>query len=310
MRNKYASLTNHYRTGDIEKQLRKHKDFNECKYIVYEKLDGSNVSVEIHKDKFVFNSRNQSLGNDITKIGFNGLGVAMEEHLPMLEWFQQQLESDDDVIILYGEYFGGNIQRRVDYGARKRVLFFDAFQDGKYATQRSFLAIMEMAPRGLMSVAPIVDIVDSIDDALAIDPHVRSLEANPENEGSCYREGNVIKPFNISPHIGEGVFYIKYKNSDFEERTRHVDPEKLYKIRQRAIRTTVFKEYLNENRVLSFLSKGYENTEKNYGTIIQGVLKDAFKDYNEEKPEGYVELEAKEIKKLGANVVEILRGLK
>jgi Rnl2 family RNA ligase len=307
MRKKYTSLTNHYRVGDIEKALERNEKFRNCKYIVYEKLDGSNVSVEIHKHKTVFNSRNQSLGNNIDEIGFNGLGDAMKKHQPLFEYLRDTLD-EDDVVILYGEYFGGNIQRRVDYGPEKRVLFFDMAVNGSYATQEEFLDTLSLGPTLLTCVAPIVGVFDSIEDAMAVDPAVRSEEANPKNEGKCMREGNVIKPFDVDPEYAQDkVFYIKYKNTDFEERTHHVDLDKLKKLKENAMKVELFKTYINKNRVLSFLSKGYDNTEKNYTTIIKGVLEDALKDYNEEKLDGYVELDYKDIKRLGSAIVKILR---
>lgn len=279
---KYPSLINHFEKSAIELSIAHNPWVKKDSYVVYEKLHGSNTQIIITRDKAEYCSRIKNHGSvieDIDYFGFNKIG---HEYDALIDAFRAELLNENTEVVsvtLYGEFFGGGIQKGINYGTKKRLSFFDIAVNGKLLSQRLFLGYMRMLGFEHL-ISPILAELVSFEVALAVS-NCLSSELSPTGDTM---EGTVIKPMNIPYLRNDRPFYIKNKNEKFKERKKNrtrvkdVDPivEEV---------TNLFLEYINENRLMNVCSKhGFPKTSKDIGVYIRLLLEDAAEDFYREHP--------------------------
>jgi len=269
---KYPSFENHYNQKNIRTFRDLHNDvLNEIPFVVQEKIHGTNIQLIFSPhEKMKIASRNQ-----LTDEGFFNIGEVLSKIANELDIFQNYCYAHGATLHLYGELFGDGIQKGVEYGREKRLLFFDMRINDKIQTQdfmRNFFIV-----GGLDHLLiPVLDIVTGLDTALGFDTNINTTLFYHDKTNIC--EGIVIKPLDrlIYNQYGE-LLYIKKKNESFKEKQRQKNPRVDVEYTPEVNRwNEVFLSYLNDERLQTVISKyGPLKTVKDIGKYIGYMLIDA-----------------------------------
>jgi Rnl2 family RNA ligase len=298
---KYSSIENHYQNKHINFFLDLYPELENCGYVIEEKYDGANISVCIG-DEVRWAKRSCVIADDCN---FMGLQDIKSDYNPFIN--QLMIEYPIvDTIQAYGEIFGPKIQKRINYGDQKRILFYDMAVNGDLIPPVEFHSTLEKMGFAHLRVR-VFTFVWTLKEALAFDPHIK-------NEYGSLIEGVVIKPYYKvyrSP-VGER-FVIKKKNPEFGEKEQKVKKDKPQKVyREEVVKLEEeFSSLVNKNRVLSVFSKEGEIEKANdIGKYIKLVLEDAKEDLLKEfsLPEDLTREEEKYIfSSQGKKIVPILK---
>jgi Rnl2 family RNA ligase len=182
-------------------------------------------------------------------------------------------------INLYGELCGPGIQRRVDYGSERQILFFDVAINGGLLPAGLFSQFMNLHGYSEFAV-PVLDIVQGLQAALDYDVDRCSCIQNIEGNTM---EGVVIKPRDkvYKLHCGS-TFLLKKKNEKFAEREKKVKVPRVQKEHREEVvqMHEAFLGLINDNRLKSVFSKEGEIEEpRQIGKYIKLVMEDAKKDF-------------------------------
>ena len=121
---KWPSIENSYRDKYITMMVNYHPQLLDERYVVTEKVDGSNLQWVFCPDGTVLaGSRNNYL--DMNQ-SFQGASISSlwNDHEYVLTEILNMATSDGVTIRLYGELYGEGIQKRVDYGKGKKLIYF------------------------------------------------------------------------------------------------------------------------------------------------------------------------------------------
>ena len=122
-----------------------------------------------------------------------------------------------------------------------------------------------------MSILPASYAEIEVKEALELD--VESLKTNYAKDAMA--EGIVIKPVH-GTEFNERVSYIKKKAEKFLETAK----EKIHKPKKHSPEAEKFLNYINENRVISYISKYGEMQDMSQMSVyIKGILADAIEEY-------------------------------
>jgi Rnl2 family RNA ligase len=302
---KYSEIDNSYQTKEMNYWLEKFPQLADETYVIEEKVDGSNISF-IFEPNGSFHLAKRSSLIEPDENFYNIQSVALKEYNDIISVVQSFARSTGSSVNLYGELYGKGIQNRINYGDGKYITFFDATIDGKI--------LRRIEIEDLVSSLNIEDVlmphfglVKGLYNALEFDVEKRPSLIYPE--GGDFIEGVVIKPYHSLDYIENERFYFKKKAEAFKERSakKHKEPKsvdsKLVELQ------STFREYINENRVLSAFSKcGEINKAEDIGKYIKIVLEDAKKDFVEDYDVS--DLDKKELRfiyNVSKDVVEILK---
>jgi len=304
---KYPSIENSYREKEINTWLGYHPELVNEHFILQEKIHGSNIQFIFRpRLPMAYASRNRVLGDE----NFHGLHEVMEredfkEFISKVQTIVDNNEYILDTLRFYGELFGANIQKGVDYGRERQILFFDIKMDNTWLNQNLFYKFM--FDNGLLDFkVPNFGVVPGLGNALAYDTVKDSLILGKENN---IIEGVVIKPyFNVYESPEGSLFYLKKKNEQFKENSRK--PKEFQDINPDVVQMSVaFREYITENRLQNVFSKYGEIEKPNQiGDYIRYILEDAKEDFL--KDYDLSEFEAKEQKAIfnvGSLIVSMLK---
>lgn len=273
---KYPSLTNHYNVNPA------YIDDLGMDVIVTEKLDGSNISICAEPDgTFRFASRNQFVANNWHQL---------DEIIPPYITAEILLgcKAAGAAINLFGEVFGDKVIKRLQYG-KTRVRFYDLFIDGKPVPSYWKSILFEKSEFNNWFVTTHKT---TLRKALEID-----VEGYKSEFSEQFAEGIIIRP-EQGIQFNSRVFGIKKKRQAFLEKAAKtkkftsVDAEPL---------VVEFRTYLNENRVISVLSKHESVDVKMTGDLIKEVIEDAMTDFLLDHP--LTEDEQKAVYKSSGNIV-------
>ena len=271
---KYPSIENSYQEKFINKVLCDIPALEICRYILQEKIHGSNFQVCISKDGSIRYGKRSSFLEETTS--FYGYQEVVHNMISVFEKIRNNTVLPyNNSITLYGELFGSNIQKGVNYGKEKRILFYDVSVDEQL--QPPILLQHLFSNTGLEEcLVPTIDIVRGLKNAVEynveFDSKILGIKDN-----IC--EGVVIKPYNNVWFWGKNLFYLKKKNDRFMEK------QKQKKNKQEFSNTVMglnrqFIGYCNENRINSVFSKeGPIQDVKDIGKYIKLVQEDAKEDF-------------------------------
>ena len=287
---KYPSLINHYKTDEIV-----FSDDTEC--VVQEKLDGANIQFVFEPNKpFRTASRNQLCSDD-----FFGVNQVVErDFVDVFNNIQFFVDSNNCFLNLYGELIGPKIQKRINYGPQKEIVFFDVFDGFDFMSFETFNVFADMF--GIdMHNRPVVLAICDYEKAKNIDNVFQSRFYQTDKENIA--EGVVIKPYSqiVKNEFGN-ICMVKSKNDKFTEVARQKHNKQIWSDTVKQYNES-FKDYINENRMLSYFSKaGPIESEQQIGQYIKEILADARMDFYNDKSEDELvqmnELDQKEIKKI------------
>jgi Rnl2 family RNA ligase len=280
---KYPSLVNHYRADDIHYWLSINPELAQATYAIQEKIHGANISFYISPDEtpVMACSRNRVLSPDEN---FYGLPTVRQLYVAEFMRMKEYAKKYKQVIRVYGEFFGGDIQQGVDYGRDKRILFFDAKIDGTWLTVEEFDAFFEDDLVLPYLTVPKLAIVRTLAEALHFPTEVNSV-LNFVYEGENIMEGVVIKPYKLVQVSKEGSkFAIKKKNDAFKEKVHREKPppdidQSLLDLQEE------FNTYLTDMRLQCIFSKfGMIWRPSQIGEYIKYMIDDAMEDFFADNP--------------------------
>lgn len=263
-----------------------HED--EALYVATEKLDGANFQIVVDKDgELSYFRRTGELSLDEKFYDFQS-AVKDKEIVGLIEKVKEHFIFDEyDKVHLFGELYGGGINRRIPYleKGEVKIKFFDIFLTGENAYKRifSFNELINLFDRfGYLNLLVPVIKIGTWEEVWGID--VESLKSVVSYKEDAISEGVVIKPLTkvILDYYGSPV-YVKKKSKAFEEISsikKEREPKEVHPLEE------MFGTYINENRVLSYFSK--EGRIKYYdqiGLYIKPILDDAWEDFVEDYPE-------------------------
>lgn len=271
----------------------------DTQWVVTEKIDGTNIGLNIFKDSFIFNSRNNIRG---PLDSFYNLYMNVHLVQDVITKLQKEFFSKDSLIervIVYGEYFGKKIMNRIDYKIDYDFRFFSlqivSYEDCKIILSfRQFEKIFNKLNLQKF-IVPRLGYFSTFERAIQY-PNDEPSTFNP----NVKMEGIVIQPYNRSiSYKGKYTFLFKNKNAEFEERTGRtskipmsIPVEDLKKIRTLK---EIFRTYCTESRMYSVISKLYKpSSEKDFKDFIKPYLEDAYQEFMEDNKQ--VELTDKERK--------------
>jgi len=271
----------------MEKDLRRFQDmyFNEIKegvrWHVGEKIHGANTSFLLLPND---NPRYFSRKNDITNDMFYGAGEIYESTRERLKWAQEYADNYNKTVRIYGELFGAGIQKGVDYGHDKRILFYDAVINDVTLTLLSFDMFMkEMDVADLR--APTFGIFDTFEEAFNFDiERVTALHDNGDPDN--WIEGIVIKPYDkVLEDENGSLFYIKKKNEKFKEKQSVKKAKTVTNYTEEVNKWhETFLGYIHEERLESVFSKeGRFEDIKEMGKYMKAVYEDTIETFYAEE---------------------------
>ncbi len=274
---KYHSIENSYQQKNIDNWLRRYPQLAMEQYILMEKIHGANISFYFEKDKFEVARRTAII--EPNEKFYNIWGV-IPEYRKYISIFKRIIDSGSyDNIRVYGELFGGGVQKGVDYGPKQRILFYDVEINGILMSPKWFIEWMTLSKMGEV-IVPIIKIVDSLEEAVNF--NIETMNSMVLGIDDNIIEGTVIKPFNTTFTLPMGgTFMLKNKTKAFEEKKSikktpkitEIDPE-VQKLKD------IFNSYITSNRLQGIFSKYGEITSSNQlGEYIKYMINDAREDF-------------------------------
>ena len=289
---KFPEIDNHYQSKTVDQFLSEFPELKDTLFILKEKLHGTNIQLIFEPNKpMEVGSRNR-----VIPIGesFFGIRDFLYNDIHMQELMlhmQKYSDKSDSLVNLYGEFIGPGINKGVDYGDKKHLLFFNMRLDKHMLSDKGMECFF--GDRGLLYLlCPTVDMVTGLRKAIEYDVVLKSC-IYPIAEGDNIMEGVVIKPY-YEYYINSGghTVYLKKKNEKFIEKMKRKKRVKSQKdpISQELLDLhDEFRSYLTPMRIQGIFSKYGEMKEnKQLGEYIKYMLKDAKKDFLKDNS-GYME---------------------
>jgi len=290
---KYSSIENNYRDKFIKKF-----DLSNMLFVATEKIHGANFQIVFDYDEDItYCSRNRILAadekfydyqNTVKKYNFEKVVVFAKEN--------------DCVVRLYGELFGKGVNKGVDYGDEKQILFFDMSIDGIIVSYDDFHA--NMTAFGLPTTPFVMK--GSLDETRAFD--VETFNSKVLNIDDNVAEGIVIRPVK-EIFYGHTRFILKKKSEKFKENKK---PKKAEKIVDPVVDKwhPIVLSYVTEMRLSSLFSKMGEienpkDIEKYMKEYVKDVKEDFLKDHDY-LVESVTKKQDKQIFNISKHVVKML----
>lgn len=274
--NKFTKLTNTYDNRIIN---RIRQDFPEAVWVITEKLDGANFSFYYNGEDFRVASRNQFVDGTF----FNCQQVINRYEDSIKDFYAQALQDGNlfsgDVLTITGELIGDNINSRVKYrypeGMNRDFYAFDTEINGESLGYMFTFDNINCVP-----CAPLIDIC-TFEEALS-HPNTFKSHLSPGNLEINYSEGLSISPVTPLYFTSGSQVWLKSKSSEFKEKgvKQRKEPWKLSEFDNNRLHDIL--EFVNENRVISAISKFGEVTSKDFGTLLKVTLEDVFEDFRDE----------------------------
>lgn len=213
---RYIKLRNHYDAKHLAWWLTHNQGLRDAKYVATEKLHGANFSVWVASDGTIrYAKRSGFISDDASFFDWKSAFAEHAFNTWLTTTCKERAANIPGGLVLYGELFGGNIQKEVDYGEVKHIRFFDVFEPVRnvYWAPKD---VYEFIPEELR--VPHVGFYDGLEAALAQNDTFLTL-LNPVAGNIC--EGIVIRPWNAAYATEAGEqFIIKKKNAKFSETSK------------------------------------------------------------------------------------------
>lgn len=256
---KYNSINNSFNIKTLEDLRTRNISFflKDVEFEITEKIDGANFSILIENGETVLAKRTSILKETEKFYDFQNT-FSQDLYIPIFECLNK-LSKEFGKVQLYGEYFGGKINKRVFYGEGKRFLWFTLkINDEMVETKRANELLKDIMSFKVPVIGTeVLKTSETIEDFLSridIDFRSKVTPALYKEDNLC--EGVVIVPTDFVPMFGDNFFAIKKKNAKFIDReqkkrikTEIVLPDEV----QDAL--DVICSFVNENRTNDLMSK-------------------------------------------------------
>lgn len=285
---KFSSLDNTYRQNLIDKVQYEGKDGG--LWIATEKLHGGNFSFWCDGTEVKVASRTQFVDGT-----FYNCQAVINKYSPyILGLFHGACQGH--ILTVYGELFGGNIQKEVEYGD-KDFKAFDVEWDGMPLHKGE--AIEDCEAHGL-PFAPIIH-VGTLAECLALENTFKSTLTPEDYADDNVAEGLVIEPVIPSWFNNGSRVYFKNKTASFSEKKAKPNNQVFDLSEDESALLNEIIAYNTEQRVSNVISKIGVVTNKDFGRILglttQDILEEFTKD-TERDPKKEAETNWKQFLKL------------
>ena len=286
---KFSSLDNTYPQNLIDKLQYEGKDAG--LWIATEKLHGANFSFWCDGKEVKVASRTQFVDGTF----YNCQAVINKYSDKVLSLFHS-IPNNPSQIVIYGELFGGNVQKEVEYG-EKDFRAFDMTIDGKVIhklTQRSW------CEGSGISNAPFIS-SGSLAKCLALENTFKSTLTPEDYTDDNVAEGLVIEPVIPTWFNNGSRVYFKNKTASFSEKKAKPKNQVFDLSEDESALLNEIIAYNTEQRVSNVISKIGVVTNKDFGRILglttQDILEEFTKD-TERDPKKEAETNWKQFLKL------------
>lgn len=266
---KFSSLENSYRQNLIDKTIYEGKDGG--LWIATEKLHGANFSFWCDGTEVKVASRTQFVDGTF----YNCQSVINQYSQGVLETFHTFCK-EGDILVIYGELFGGNIQKEVEYGD-KDFKGFDVTVNGTPIEKTKAFNFIRWAG---VSTVPVVH-VGTFSECLALSNTFKSTLTPEGYEGDNKSEGLVIEPVEPNWFNNGSRIYFKNKTESFSE--RQAKPKQVFELSEdESNLLNEILEYNTPQRVSNVISKIGQVTNKDFGKILGLTTQDLLEEYTKD----------------------------
>jgi Rnl2 family RNA ligase len=300
---KYTSITNHYQGGEIARWVNHFPHLPVSKFVVEEKLDGSNMGVHITSTEITYSSRRKILEDTDGFNEYQRIFAKYDEHLTKLQKYL--IDNNHSNIRVYGELFG-KVFTRVNNGNANDFRAFDILIDNKMLPKVKSYALLEELDIKNWWV-PVLGIFDTFQEAYDYNIDIdTNIVIGEQTEHGCKKiEGVVISPYEEvfkydTPDDGESIFKIKKKSEKFTDKANTKKEYVPFEGSDEYNRLhNIWNGMINENRLLDLFSKeGKIESPKQIGKYIPLMLKDVKEDFFKEHKDAFILLTDAEKKKV------------
>lgn len=263
---KWIEIENAYRRKFVYKFFDEFPILYDSAFIVFPKLDGANFSVIIDSEENVnFASRNRLLGELDSFYDYDTL-FKQNEYIEFVEDQKKDCSYHGVTRQFVGELCGNKINGRVKYGD----LFWRFFSI--YEKQDGLDHVEHLTPAEIYtyrfdySLRISTELFRFMDDYKDFDEFLSSIDLNvtdpysinfldPPVFGINKIEGFVIRPYSNNYFNSNGMFIVKYKNPEFED--KGIKKDKIPVVKE-SLTTELIersRDYINENRTKDLFSK-------------------------------------------------------
>lgn len=268
---KFSSLENTYRTNLLEKIQYEGKDGG--LWMATEKLHGANFSFWCDGTEVKVASRTQFVDGTF----YNCQAVINKYSQGVLETFRT-FYKEGDTLVIYGELFGGNVQKEVEYG-EKDFKGFDVTVNGTPLEKLKAFSIIRWAG---ISTVPVIG-TGTFAECLALSNTFKSVLTPEGYEEENTSEGLVIEPVEPNWFNNGSRIYFKNKTEGFSEKKRKPKEHIVFELSDEE--SELMNELLAYNttqRVSNVISKIGQVTNKDFGKILGLTTQDLLEEFTKE----------------------------
>lgn len=269
---KFNSLENTYRQNLIEKVQYEGKDGG--LWLATEKLHGANFSFWCDGKEVKVASRTQFVDGSF----YNCQAVINKYTQGVMETFHKFFKEDEDTLVIYGELFGSNIQKEVEYG-EKDFKGFDVTVNG---TPLKKLKAFNMMGWAGISTVPVIG-TGTFAECLTLSNTFKSTLTPEGYEEDNTSEGLVIEPVEPKWFNNGNRIYFKNKTESFSEKKRQPKEQKVFELSEQENELmNAILVYNTEQRVSNVISKFGKVTNKDFGKILGLTMQDMLEEFSKE----------------------------
>lgn len=268
---KFSNLENTYRTNLLEKIQYEGKDGG--LWMATEKLHGANFSFWCDGKEVKVASRTQFVDGTF----YNCQAVINKYSQGVLETFRTFYE-EGDTLVIYGELFGGNVQKEVEYG-EKDFKGFDVTVNGTPLEKLKAFNIIRWAG---ISTVPVIG-TGTFAECLALSNTFKSTLTPEDYTEENTSEGLVIEPVEPNWFNNGSRIYFKNKTEGFSEKKRKPKEHIVFELSDEE--SELMNELLTYNttqRVSNVISKIGQVTNKDFGRILGLTTQDLLEEFTKE----------------------------
>lgn len=268
---KFSSLENTYRQNLIDKVQYEGRDGG--LWMVTEKLHGANFSFWCDGKEVKTASRTQFVDGTF----YNCQSVINRYEQGVLETWSSVCK-EGGVLTIYGELFGGNVQKEVQYG-EKDFKGFDVAINGEIQEKVKAFGIIRFAG---ISTVPVIR-TGTFKECMEVNNTFKSLLTPEDYEGENISEGLVIEPVVPQWFNNGSRVYFKNKTAGFSEKNSTPKEKKVFALSE--VESELMDEILEYNttqRVSNVLSKFGVVTNKDFSKILGLTMQDLLEEFTKE----------------------------
>lgn len=274
---KYPSILNYYREAELAWWIKRYPELNSTVFEVTEKIHGSNFQLHFEPGKPVrVGSRKEWVPEGSS--GLYGVWDVLDREVYqqlIIDYNLRTIEFEESYTF-YGELFGPSVQKGVDYGVKKRILFFEMRIDDIMVSP-TYMRLFFRNHDHKDLLVPRLWECTGLAAVLALDVELESI-VHP-GEGNIM-EGIVAKPRDRVYTTEQGsIFRIKKKSERFKEKASVKKPREPLPDAVLALHAE-FERYITLARLDCIISNHGPIQNKDIGKYIKLLVEDAREEFD------------------------------